>query len=101
MSAAHLSIEGTNRERPSERKCATQPATAAKLVSPCVGIHSRRSSGESMSFPWLTTIISCKVFAGSEITASLSPAGPSSLKRPQLQAEMNSAKSGGEVASLV
>lgn len=30
----------------------------------------QRSAAELVSFPWLTTIISCEVFAGSEITAS-------------------------------
>ena len=45
-----------------------------------------RVGGERMSFPWFTTIISCKVFAGSEITASQLGLFFSE-KLPQLQAE--------------
>lgn len=48
--------------------CSQQQEQRAKCGS-CF-LYMERATGKSMSFPWLTTIISSKVFAASEITAS-------------------------------
>lgn len=71
-SAPHLSVEWTKGHRRGNVQN-RQPTTGAKsraglLLYICV-LYIQRSTGESMSFLWPTTIISCEVFAVSEITA--------------------------------
>lgn len=47
-----------------------QPTTGAESKARLSRYKLQRRVAELVSFPWLTTIISCEVFAGSEITAS-------------------------------
>lgn len=47
-----------------------QPTTGAESKARLSRYKLQRRAAELVSFPWLTTIISCEVFAGSEITAS-------------------------------
>lgn len=47
-----------------------QPTTGAESKARLLRYKLERRVAELVLFPWLTTIISCEVFAGSEITAS-------------------------------